>query len=138
MIHTFGGNWTEEKLAVMRSYFGAYAQALKNQHFAKWYIDAFAGTGERKERKRSGRQERPLFGDDAKEVGSAKEESVRIALGIDPPFDRYIFIDSAPEHIEALEALRKMEAWWVEELRDICREQGVAFFFKQWGGVRKG
>jgi protein gp37 len=33
---------------------------------------------------------------------------------------------------------RKMEAWWVEELRDICREQGVAFFFKQWGGVRKG
>ena len=32
---------------------------------------------------------------------------------------------------------RPMEAWWVEELRDRCREEGVAFFFKQWGGVRK-
>ncbi|MGE3644522.1 MAG: DUF5131 family protein [Beijerinckiaceae bacterium] len=26
---------------------------------------------------------------------------------------------------------------WVEELRDSCLEQGVAFFFKQWGGKRK-
>ena len=32
---------------------------------------------------------------------------------------------------------RPMEAWWVEELRDACVEQGVAFFFKQWGGPRK-
>jgi len=105
MTHTFGGSWTEEKLTVMRSYFAAYAQALKNQRFAKWYIDAFAGTGERKEVKRPGG--RPLFGDDANEVCEAKDGSVRIALGIDPPFDRYIFIDRAQEHIEALEALRE-------------------------------
>lgn len=32
---------------------------------------------------------------------------------------------------------RSMERWWVEELRDSCRQQQVAFFFKQWGGVRK-
>jgi protein gp37 len=32
---------------------------------------------------------------------------------------------------------RPMEAWWVEELRDTCRRQNVAFFFKQWGGARK-
>ena len=32
---------------------------------------------------------------------------------------------------------RPMEAWWVEELRDACRRQDVAFFFKQWGGKRK-
>jgi protein gp37 len=32
---------------------------------------------------------------------------------------------------------RPMEPWWVEELRDTCREQGAAFFFKQWGGARK-
>jgi len=32
---------------------------------------------------------------------------------------------------------RPMERWWVEELRDSCRQQRVAFFFKQWGGVRK-
>lgn len=32
---------------------------------------------------------------------------------------------------------RPIEAWWAEEIRDACKEQGVAFFFKQWGGVRK-
>ena len=32
---------------------------------------------------------------------------------------------------------RPMESWWVEELRDACKNQRVAFFFKQWGGKRK-
>jgi protein gp37 len=32
---------------------------------------------------------------------------------------------------------RPIEAWWVEELRDSCQRQRIAFFFKQWGGRRK-
>jgi protein gp37 len=32
---------------------------------------------------------------------------------------------------------RPMEAWWAEELRNSCKRQHVAFFFKQWGGKRK-
>lgn len=32
---------------------------------------------------------------------------------------------------------RPMSASWVRSIRDQCREAGVAFFFKQWGGVRK-
>jgi protein gp37 len=32
---------------------------------------------------------------------------------------------------------RPMEPEWVEDLRDACLQQGVAFFFKQWGGRRK-
>jgi protein gp37 len=32
---------------------------------------------------------------------------------------------------------RPMEREWVISIRDQCREQHVAFFFKQWGGVRK-
>lgn len=32
---------------------------------------------------------------------------------------------------------RPMEPQWVEQIRDQCVERGVAFFFKQWGGVRK-
>ena len=31
---------------------------------------------------------------------------------------------------------RPMAAAWVREIRDACISQGVAFFFKQWGGVR--
>jgi protein gp37 len=27
-----------------------------------------------------------------------------------------------------------MQVEWVRELRDRCRREGVAFFFKQWGG----
>ena len=32
---------------------------------------------------------------------------------------------------------RRMELPWVRSLREQCAEQGVAFFFKQWGGVQK-
>lgn len=32
---------------------------------------------------------------------------------------------------------RPMEASWVKEVRDQCLRAGVAFFFKQWGGVQK-
>jgi protein gp37 len=32
---------------------------------------------------------------------------------------------------------RPMKEEWVRRLRDRCRRQGVAFFFKQWGGVHK-
>lgn len=32
---------------------------------------------------------------------------------------------------------RPMEAEWVEQIRDRCVAKGVAFFFKQWGGVQK-
>jgi protein gp37 len=33
---------------------------------------------------------------------------------------------------------RPMEKAWVVSIRDQCRAAGVPFFFKQWGGVRKG
>jgi protein gp37 len=32
---------------------------------------------------------------------------------------------------------RPMKREWVEDLRDRCLEDGVPFFFKQWGGVQK-
>lgn len=32
---------------------------------------------------------------------------------------------------------RSMDATWVQSIRRQCRHTGTAFFFKQWGGVRK-
>ena len=32
---------------------------------------------------------------------------------------------------------RPMKDEWIDEIEQMCREQDVAFFFKQWGGVRK-
>jgi protein gp37 len=33
---------------------------------------------------------------------------------------------------------RPLQRQWVRSIRDQCARQNVAFFFKQWGGVRKG
>lgn len=32
---------------------------------------------------------------------------------------------------------RAMQPEWVRDIRDMCQEQGVPFFFKQWGGFNK-
>jgi protein gp37 len=32
---------------------------------------------------------------------------------------------------------RPMREWWVWNIKEQCREQEVAFFFKQWGGINK-
>ena len=32
---------------------------------------------------------------------------------------------------------RSMHRDWVAQIRDQCHQSNVAFFFKQWGGVRK-
>ena len=32
---------------------------------------------------------------------------------------------------------RPMKEWWVWNIRQQCAEQGIAFFFKQWGGTNK-
>jgi three-Cys-motif partner protein len=72
-----------------------------------WYVDAFAGTGERLDRR--GHVESTsgsLFGEEADAVISAKEGSVQIALKIDPPFKRYVFIDRSKNHIDRLNKLR--------------------------------
>jgi three-Cys-motif partner protein len=44
-LQQFGGSWTEQKLQRLREYLIAYHNALKNQPFTLYYIDAFAGTG---------------------------------------------------------------------------------------------
>ncbi|KJK04621.1 phage protein Gp37/Gp68 [Burkholderiaceae bacterium 26] len=39
---------------------------------------------------------------------------------------------------ESGQGARPMEEVWVQSIRRQCRSARVAFFFKQWGGVRKG
>jgi three-Cys-motif partner protein len=106
VAHEFGGDWTDLKLEVMAAYFRAYATALKNQNFECWYVDAFAGTGERIDRRDSLTGDSgSLFGEEAAAIASAKDGSVQIALKIDPPFSRYFFIDLSKDHIEHLNSL---------------------------------
>lgn len=106
--HRFGGEWTTKKLEVLSKYLAAYTKALRNQPFKTAYIDAFAGTGYRTMRLR---EEEPsselLFPDLAtSEPQALLDGSARLALQVDPPFDRYIFIERNRDRCGALEALR--------------------------------
>lgn len=93
--HRFGGPWTEIKLDAISDYLGFYTQALKQKPkpetpFILWYVDAFAGSGERTAARETGGilENRPISLDAVQLDGSAKR-----ALAIEPPFSKYVFIE---------------------------------------------
>jgi three-Cys-motif partner protein len=99
--HQFGGPWTEEKLDALRAYLIGYAQALKNQPFHRYYIDAFAGTGDRTPKRQ---QAARLM--QTPELDRMTKGSARVALEIEPPFDRFTFIEKRRRRSSALEHLK--------------------------------
>jgi three-Cys-motif partner protein len=101
--HAFGGEWTETKLRIVEAYAKSFQTALKNQQFETWYIDPFAGSGERVQKMLTGdlMQGRPLEEELVTFSGSARR-----ALEITPPFAHYRFADTKPAHIEALQSLK--------------------------------
>lgn len=102
--HSFGGDWTEKKLAAVKSYLQAYQIALKNQTFQTLYIDAFAGTGYRKNSSCDGFG---LFSDlDKQETNKFHAGSARIALEIEPSFSQFIFIEQDQSKCQELELLK--------------------------------
>src|ERR1700686_585793 len=101
MAHAFGGAWTERKLGVVREYLKLYATALKNQSFQRIYIDAFAGTGDRTDKRRA---TLPLL--DLPEFDAVAKGSARLALEVEPPFHRYILIERAMHRASELTALK--------------------------------
>jgi len=108
MVHRFGGQWTEEKLERLQKYLLAYRRIFTGNQRAAYYntiyVDAFAGSGSRGTAKSSDELQVPLLDDgDAQRY---KQGSARIALEIESPFDRYLFIDANPEHTRELERLR--------------------------------
>lgn len=96
MPHQFGGKWTEEKLERLRKYLVAYTTIFNKNEKAKtfdfMYIDAFAGTGYRDQRKSYDLQ-MAMFTVADEENQTFLKGSARIALEVDPPFRKYIFIE---------------------------------------------
>ena len=43
--HSFGGQWTHEKLERIRKYLAAYVKIMSKRRYSYEYVDAFAGTG---------------------------------------------------------------------------------------------
>lgn len=126
-LNEFGGDWTEQKLDRLRKYLPAYTTIMRGNPTARAlfqtiYVDAFAGTGYVTPRQKSTPPQDPgvfnLFEtmDDASEEAlwlatvpetqAFLDGSARIALDVEPPFDRYIFIDKKAAHVRDLKTLR--------------------------------
>ncbi|MBI5154026.1 three-Cys-motif partner protein TcmP [Candidatus Poribacteria bacterium] len=105
MEHTFGGSWTDEKLACLRRYLDAYNQALKNQPFRRIYIDAFAGTGYRTTTAENPEEFLSLEAFAEEESKAFIEGSASLALQVERPFDSYIFIERYRGRFEELKLL---------------------------------
>jgi len=100
MAHAFGGAWTERKLSVVRAYLMMYSRALKRQPFQRIYVDAFAGTGDRTDKRR---ESLPLL--DLPEFDAVAKGSARLALEVEPPFHRYFLIERATRRASELTSL---------------------------------
>jgi three-Cys-motif partner protein len=108
--HTFGGAWTEQKLAKLKGYLEAYAKIFsqnpKAQYFDTYYVDAFAGTGSRSEAATDSKSA-SLFPElDDPDVTKFRKGSARIALDINPGFKKYLFIEEKQERVRELEKLK--------------------------------
>lgn len=101
---SFGGSHTERKLDVLTKYLSAYVKVMKNwRQFDLHYVDGFAGSGASEAK--GGRDDSldpGLF-----ETGRITQGSPLRALGIEPPFDNYLFIDEDEANVASLrEAIR--------------------------------
>lgn len=105
MEHLFGGNWTTDKIERVRKYLAAYMQIMKSRQFKVAYTDAFAGTGYVNTKRKIVQSLFPVFAES--EVQDFIKGSARTALEIQPPFDKYIFIEKNKKHFTELEKLKK-------------------------------
>ncbi len=102
MVNTsFGGDWTRQKLEILRRYLDAYTTALKDQPFRLIYVDAFAGEG-------FWRPNSDYHAEDYEDFTTLLEGSARIALGIDDkPFDQLWFIEKDSRRFQSLQQLSR-------------------------------
>jgi len=107
--HEFGGDWTTDKLERVRKYLHEYMKIFSRnpraQYFTTTYVDAFAGTGSRTDSASRG-TELELFAPEADlEAEEYKKGSARIALEVQPPFGRYVFIERDADRVGDLRQL---------------------------------
>jgi three-Cys-motif partner protein len=120
-VHSFGGAWTERKLSVVRRYLERYTQALKSQTFQRLYVDAFAGTGDRTDKRR---ESLPLL--DLPEFDAVAKGSARLALEVEPPFHRYVLIERATRRASELSVLAKEFPKHSIEIRNTDANSAIA------------
>ena len=106
--HEFGGDWTEQKLAILDDYLAAYCSIFtKNERarfFQTTYVDAFAGSG-------LIQPSTPAVETESLFAELGEPEAVTLLQGsarraIEHSFDRYLFIEKSPARVADLEAMK--------------------------------
>lgn len=132
MEHSFGGDWTEQKLAVVEKYLRAWLKIFHSNPRANWYekiyVDAFAGTGFRTED--SDAEDEDLFPDvQAPEKRLLTGSCIR-ALNIDPGFDQYILVE---KNRARAAALRDHVSDFVKNGKNVqVRNKDANLFLESW------
>lgn len=101
--HRFGSSETERKLECLRAYLAAYSTALSKQNFARIYVDAFAGTGDRTETRPSLPYLFTGVPDRLEEITTPG--SARIAIETNPAFHSIVLIENDPKKVAALKGI---------------------------------
>lgn len=103
---SFGGVWTQDKLERLHGYLEAYMQIFKNQLWAQTvYVDAFAGTGTIP-KKSVVPTSLTTDASDEQNLQAFLNGSARIALTVEPPFGRYLFIEQSARKVRELRSLK--------------------------------
>mgnify|MGYP001021510644 CR=1 FL=1 len=121
-LQLFGGDWTEQKLAIVAAYLKDYNTALKNKPFTRVYVDAFAGTGYRRRlTELQGRQ--GIFEEyDDSETQLFLKGSAKLALECEPAFHKYVFVESDPVKVAELQLLRDSHPDKAESIEIVQRD----------------
>ncbi|MBY5784471.1 three-Cys-motif partner protein TcmP [Rhizobium leguminosarum] len=105
--HEFGNISTDLKLSLIEAYLKAFNTALRPQFSELWYIDAFAGTGDRIIKQ--GAVPATLLPAIEEKI-ERRRGSAQIALDITPAFDRVIFMEKNKRYCQALARLKAQYA----------------------------
>ncbi len=109
--HQFGGDWTAEKLNRVRKYLEAYTLIFTRnpqaRSFTTIYVDAFAGTGHRVDSAGDTASGGLFDSVESADAEAYKKGSARIALEVEPGFNRYLFMEHGAGHVKELTALVK-------------------------------
>jgi three-Cys-motif partner protein len=109
--HNFGGDWTRSKLVCLEKYLRAYTTLMRGNpratYFKTTYVDAFAGSGSIGVGSAEDGDHDHLLPESDMELQGFLKGSARVALEVEPPFDRYVFVETSHDRVEKLELLRQ-------------------------------
>ncbi|MFN0318357.1 MAG: three-Cys-motif partner protein TcmP [Burkholderiales bacterium] len=134
-VHRFGGDWTSQKLQILGEYLTQYrlifTKAPRARHFHTVYVDGFAGSGERTDSNLKAEIAALIGQPDELDRVEYKKGSTSIALGLDQPFDEYLFIEKNAGRAEELRAF-VAEKYPALAPRCAVRQDDANTFLQEW------